>query len=102
MAFFKPGDRVTVRTDLDQYGHYYMDGKICPDSMNSTMLRMLGETVTICAVKGSGKYSIAECGYNWTDEMFEEYINRNAAPLETGQAASPDDIISMLYVGSCV
>ena len=102
MAFFKPGDRVTVRTDLTEYHEYYMDGKICPDNVNSTMLRMLGETVTICAVKSNGKYGIAECAYNWTDEMFEEYINRNAAPLDTGQAASPDDIISMLYVGSCV
>ena len=97
MAFFKPGDRVTVRTDLKLWDVYFMDGHHISDSVNDTMMKMLGRTVTIDAMLSNGKYGIAECAHNWTDEMFEEYINRNAAPLPIGSAAGHSDILQMLY-----
>lgn len=96
MTFFKPGDRVTVRSDLIQGDQYYMsDSQYC-DSVVDGMMTMLGKTVTIS--DASWRYRIEECGYNWTDEMFEEYVNYTR-PLNIGQAAGQGDIMKMLYGG---
>lgn len=98
MTFFKPGDRVTVRRDLIRDRQYYMSDLVTCDSVVNTMMTMLGKTVTISG-NTFGKYRIDECGYNWTDEMFEEFVNGNAEQLNIGQAAGESDIMKMLYGG---
>ena len=98
MTFFKPGDRVTVRHDLIRYRQYYMSDSITCDSVVDDMMTMRGKIVTISG-NTFGKYRINESGYNWTDDMFEEFANRNAEPLDIGQAAGESDIMKMLYGG---
>lgn len=79
--FFKPGDIVTVRADLcnidtDPQASYHMDKNGQSDVAIEEMCAFRGKRVTISRISG-GKYRIQECGCNWTDEMFEEYLNRN-------------------------
>ena len=64
---YKVGDRVRVRKDLivnEVYGN---------DCFVIGMKGMLGKTVTIDSVnEGAEKYRIKECGFHWTEEMFEK------------------------------
>lgn len=73
---FKVGDKVRVRSDLKVGGKYCMaDGKV-DDSFVGSMRDMCGKVVTIKRITDFGKYSIEECIWNWTDEMFEpEVVN---------------------------
>lgn len=97
MAFFHPGDVVTVRSDLERYKQYAMDDDRCIlDSAVSEMLKLRGRCVTIrdCTYK----YSIYETDWNWTDEMFQEYLdykNGIGTHVEV-QAITMDDIMSLL------
>lgn len=66
---YKPGDMVTVRSDL-QYRTYKMaDGK---NTMNTTpqMLSKAGKKVKIKSVTKTGKYIIEGSIFPWVDEMF--------------------------------
>lgn len=71
---FRPGDVVTVRRDLKLNNNYWMDGYKNSDSFVEGMSGLLGKRVTIKAINNAGKYNIRECGFNWTDGMFEEYF----------------------------
>lgn len=92
--FFNEGDVVTVRRDLAPGRVYYMDGHSkftdavgsmrYSDSAVSQMVTYAGKKVTIhLAGPNVTKYHIREEAYNWTDEMFEEYINKDDADVDT-------------------
>lgn len=68
MARYKPGDRVIVREDLIEKKRYYMEDHHWDDTVAPEMIRFAGKVVTI--KKSWEKYSIEECLWNWTDEMF--------------------------------
>lgn len=66
---YKVGDRVRVRHDLKTRVTYNMAGSDVCDTATRDMIALAGQVVTI---KACGyKYRIAECGWNWTDEMFD-------------------------------
>jgi hypothetical protein len=69
---YKPGDVVTVRSDLNQFIPYTMsDGKneMIPASQ---MLTKRGKSVKIKSVTKTGKYMIEGSMFPWVDEMFED------------------------------
>ena len=70
---YKVGDRVRVRCDLKIGGYYRMSNNPdVHDGVVRDMLRFAGKVVTIAKIENfSGKYRIVECGWNWTDEMFD-------------------------------
>lgn len=69
---YKVGDKVRVRRDLIMGKRYYMNYSSVCDNCTSEMINLRGKVVTIEGVWGNGsKYAIRECGYGWTDEMFE-------------------------------
>lgn len=97
MPFFKPGDIVTVRDDLERGVEYCMDGGDDSDYAVTPMLNFRGKCVTIkdCLYK----YSVDEVGWNWTDEMFQEYLDyKMGQKSDAGefQAATMDDLMSLL------
>ena len=64
---YKVGDKVRVREDL------VVDKEYGNDCFVIGMKGMLGKTVTIDSVnEGAEVYRIKECGFHWTEEMFEE------------------------------
>jgi len=62
---YKVGDKVRVRNDLEV-------GKIYGTYFNEDMAKLIGKEVTISNVGGC-YYNIKEDGWNWTDEMFEDF-----------------------------
>lgn len=68
MAKYNVGDKVRVRSDL-KFGQKYGS-----DVFVRGMEVMLGKEAHIASIRDiSGiKYTIHECSYNWTDEMFED------------------------------
>ncbi len=68
---YKSGDKVVVRKDLELDHRYYMLDSDIADTFVPGMDDYCGSVVTIKRVY-HGKYEIMECGWNWTDEMFEE------------------------------
>ena len=73
---YKIGDRIRVRKDLKKYERYYSEDKKYYETMTPGMLHLCGEVVTIKNVYPKvGVYTIAEYGWNWTDEMFEDIHN---------------------------
>ena len=70
---YKPGDKVKVRADLLSYIRYKMGDSGAIDVASSKMLKYKGRIVTIKDYhhNSSGKYTLEEVGYFWTDEMFE-------------------------------
>ena len=63
---YKVGDKVRVRKDLEEYGHY---GKY---SANRNMAELHGSIVEIKKVENEEqRYEIDDNLYYWTDEMFE-------------------------------
>ena len=84
---YKVGDRVVVREDLRHDVNYFMEDSHASDVAVDTMLNFRGQVVTI----GDGrydKYSIEECGYSWTDEMFAGLESELFAAI-----ASVDDLL---------
>lgn len=71
MAKFKVGDKVRVRTDLKVGSYYYNENRSYRDVFSSGMSNFKGKIVTIKNVWVDNSYSIKECGFIWTDEMFE-------------------------------
>lgn len=81
---FHVGDKVMVRKDIQEDGHYHMvsckeeDG-YCGMYVNNNMAAKAGKIVTISEIVkdiGCGyKYRIEEDGWSWTDEMFERKRN---------------------------
>lgn len=64
---YKVGDKVRVREDL------IVDRIYGEDCFVSGMVIMKGKEVTIDAVHDDvKKYHIKECGFSWTEEMFED------------------------------
>ena len=64
---YKVGDKVRIRKDL------IVDKEYGNESFVIGMKGMLGKTVTIDSVnEGVELYRIRECGFNWTEEMFED------------------------------
>ena len=81
-TFFKPGDVVTVRTDLNvtrngKHFPYYMDDKKTVCYFTSAMSKLAGKAVKIYS--NDFRYEIEEDGHMfwWVDEMFQEYLDRN-------------------------
>ena len=69
MSLFDVGDKVTIRSDLVE------DGRYGSDTVNCSMMSMLGRTVTIMQTNVYSQedtYRIDEFDYNWTDDMFVE------------------------------
>lgn len=66
---YKPGDEVTVRSDLTNKAYYMADGK---GYMTPTyqMLIKRGKKVKIKSVTKTGKYMIEGSVFPWVDEMF--------------------------------
>ena len=63
---YKVGDKVRVKKDLEEYGHY---GKY---SANRNMAELHGSIVEIKKVENEEqRYEIDDNLYYWTDEMFE-------------------------------
>lgn len=87
MAFFRVGDIVTVREDLDFEKRYKSEGDAPGNdrcSVAYAMLQYAGKQVTISEVKetpnfrgGRTRYSIEEDGHEWawTDEMFADFFD---------------------------
>lgn len=69
---YKIGDKVRVRTDLDNKKLY---GNI---GVGSIMINMGGKILTIrqvdCTPGHYSHYHVKENDWNWTDEMLEDYI----------------------------
>ena len=68
---FKVGDKVRVRNDLVEDKDYYMANRSESNTVVDIMLSLRGKVVTIKSV--SPQYRIEECGFYWTDEMFEPF-----------------------------
>lgn len=77
MTKFKVGDKVRVRKDLEAHKIYGSN------SFTDSMAYMKGETATISEIIGN-EYRIKECGYNWTDEMFENNLINSIGDLRFG------------------
>lgn len=82
--FFKVGDIVTVRKDLVIDNEYFMDGLEVSDTFMQGMESWFGKKVTILGLHKHKEYLITDndeengdFNWYWTDEMFEEYVNRN-------------------------
>ena len=73
---YKPGDMVTVRSDLRYRTYKMADGK---NTMNTTpqMLSKAGKKVKIKSVTKTGKYIIEGSIFPWVDEMFEDESSVN-------------------------
>ena len=78
--FFKVGDLVTVRSDLQGNIHYRMDNSEEYDYVVPEMEEWIGKKAIIVEIDECGEYYITEDNneerWCWTDEMFEEYINQ--------------------------
>ena len=81
---YKVGDKVMVRKDIQEKGHYHMVS--CTESpgykgmyVNDDTAAKAGKLVTIRAIiedENCGyKYKIKEDSWSWTDEMFERKRN---------------------------
>ena len=98
-TYFHVGDIVHVRRDLRPFERYHMDGdKMSNNIVMPEMARIAGDQVVIEGVVANGlghyQYKIEPTdryhnGYCWTDEMFDEYINRESEPqlVAEGDAA---------------
>lgn len=70
---YKVGDKVRVRKNLEEYGHY---GKY---SANRNMAELHGSIVEIKKVENEEqRYEIDDNLYYWTDEMFEGLAEEEA------------------------
>ena len=92
--FFKPGDKVTVRKDLSNGCRYLMDDGQTINSAVGEMCKFAGKQVTIKYIKYN-QYAIHEMGCWWTDEMFEEYVQREQIDYSKVEAASYDDLMRL-------
>lgn len=80
---YKVGDRVRIRKDL-KIGVYY-DGCLFAPKMQN----LCGKTAYITeVVKHCGVYHIDSSTEYWTDEMFDDQLNREAS--EPSDAIKPD------------
>jgi len=70
MNKFKVGDKVRVREKLKRGGLYFNSANTHSAAVTSEMARIAGQVVTIKTVN-EWEYTLEECGYFWTDEMFE-------------------------------
>ncbi len=96
MAFFKRGDIVTVRDDLDTEKRYKSDGDAPGNDRCSVaydMMKYAGKQMTIAEVQEIANFRGPKTRYHltedngawvWTDEMFSEY-------LDGYQVIFPDD-----------
>ena len=76
MSKYNVGDKVLVRSDLADGGHYFMeDDSENGNIVTSEMLELCGTVVTIEGLSGSGQYFIKEGAYKWTDGMFVGRVN---------------------------
>lgn len=77
---YKVGDKVKIKS-LDWYNeNKSKTGFISFDDVNfmPEMSRYCGEILTINrVVEVFGQYLMSECGFLWTDEMFECLVERN-------------------------
>lgn len=75
---YKVGDKVKVRSDLEEYGQY---GKY---SANRNMAELHGSIVEIKKVENEKqRYEINDNLYYWTDEMFEGLVEDELTAEET-------------------
>lgn len=73
---YKPGDKVTIRSDLKEYECYLMlsgpkkgKGMFCTVP---SMVAQAGKVFTIEGIRENGRgYQLKEYGFGWTDSMFE-------------------------------
>lgn len=79
---YKVGDKVRVRKDLEEYGHY---GKY---SANRNMAELHGSIVEIKKVENEEqRYEIDDNLYYWTDEMFEGSVEDELTAELTAEEA---------------
>ncbi len=105
MPFFKVGDTVTIRDDLDISEVYKSDGEAVASCRVVNAMRVhAGEKHQIVAVYNGPKawrYQLSECGgWSWTDEMFVEYLDRYDLlddEMEPG-APSEEEILALLGI----
>lgn len=81
MTKYNIGDKVRVRTDLSKGIRYYMADKSISEYVVDKMMKFAGKIVTI--TRAGIKYGIEECGWSWTDEMFEGKVNENKIVITT-------------------
>lgn len=67
---YKIGEKVRIKNDLERNKMYYMYGGGEWNTCNNAMMSFRGSIATISGYN-SGQYRLHECGYFWTDEMFE-------------------------------
>lgn len=79
MPFFKVGDVVTVRDDLDMDKKYRSQGE---DEAHCRivyeMYECRGKRMQITSIHNthdSYRYVLSGCDWRWTDEMFDEYLD---------------------------
>lgn len=98
MAKYKVGDKVRVIANGERDKTYYMmDDKGERNSMVNDMLKLCGKVVTIKSVMK--QYTIEECFYLWTDEMFEGLAEEEAKPTPTPVVNV--NVTVNLYENSC-
>lgn len=79
--FFKIGEIVTVRDDLQLSTEYKMHKGRYSDVFVREMQTFRGKPVRIDRYSSS-KYKIGGSGHFWTDEMFVEYIQATRQPAD--------------------
>ena len=101
-TYFHDGDIVHVRSDLRAFQCYHMDGdKKNHQIVMPEMARIAGDQVVIkhivIGLQGKCQYEIEPTnryhnGYHWTDEMFQEYIERH----DNCDVGSDDDLADFI------
>lgn len=99
MPYFKVGDTVHVRTDLDEDVKYYMGDH--EDNNFYYIDREMAERFggSACTIESANDRFYRLSGNNnewyWTDEMFLEYIERNMKDFEQ---PTKDELLSLLGI----
>ena len=99
MPYFKVGDTVHIRTDLEEDVKYYMgDHK---DNNFYYIDREMAERFggSACTIESANNYYYKLSGFNnewfWTDEMFLEYIEKDMKDFEQPTKA---ELLSLLGI----
>ena len=98
MPYFKVGDQVHVRTDLEEDVKYYMGDH--EDNTYYYIDREMAERFggSACTIESANDRFYRLSGNNewfWTDEMFMEYIERNMKDFEQPTKA---ELLSLLGI----
>lgn len=70
MLKYKPGDKVTIRSDLRLNKRYHMLSNSYAATVNSSMKMLVGKERIIESIARGTHYFLEGSTYHWTDEMF--------------------------------